>query len=206
MKCTLSHPLLLSAGAVLAMVASPAQAQTEPGFQIYGGVLAGAQQVRISGADVRANGTGEGIKYGALIGVDTSVLTDTRLGIEAEVTTGTMRHTYTDRLLSAAQLRTGRDLYIGVRAGITVAPRTLAFVKAGYTNAQMRMNATQATSNSILADLSGYRVGAGIEYGTKIRARVEYRFSDYGTVKYAGQSLGQKVQSHEIMAGMIYGF
>ncbi len=76
----------------------------------------------------------------------------------------------------------GRDLYVGGRVGMKVTPRTLAYVKAGYTNAKMNVLATDNTTD-VETDLSldGWRAGVGVEQRVagKVYVKGEYRYSQY---------------------------
>ena len=58
----------------------------------------------------------------------------------------------------------GRDLYVGARVGFAVAPRTLIYAKAGYTNARIRLDYDTAPrhrpTSSSATNLDGVRVGA----------------------------------------------
>ena len=81
-----------------------------------------------------------------------------------------------------SNVEAGRDLYVGARAGFKVTPRTLAYVKAGYTNAKYNVLATDNTTDvETDLNLDGWRAGAGIEHklGDNIYVKGEYRYSQY---------------------------
>lgn len=76
----------------------------------------------------------------------------------------------------------GRDLYLGARAGLKVTPRTLGYVKAGYTNAKMDVLTTDNTTDTETdLNLDGWRAGAGVEHkiGDTVYVKGEYRYSQY---------------------------
>lgn len=85
----------------------------------------------------------------------------------------------------------GRDIYVGGRVGAAVAPGTLIYAKAGYTNVRLGAtldNGAGSTSLIFSQKLDGIRVGAGVEQklGGKFYVKGEYRYSDYeaGTRKH----------------------
>lgn len=76
----------------------------------------------------------------------------------------------------------GRDLYLGARVGTKVTPRTLAYVKGGYTNAKMDVLATDNTTDvETDLNLDGWRAGAGVEHQITdtVFVKGEYRYSQY---------------------------
>lgn len=76
----------------------------------------------------------------------------------------------------------GRDLYLGARVGTKITPRSLAYVKGGYTNAKMDVLATDNTTDvETDLNLDGWRAGAGVEHQITdtIFVKGEYRYSQY---------------------------
>jgi len=76
----------------------------------------------------------------------------------------------------------GRDLYLGGRVGVKATPNTLAYVKAGYTNAKMNVLATDNTTDvETDLNLDGWRAGVGVEQRVagKVYVKGEYRYSQY---------------------------
>lgn len=76
----------------------------------------------------------------------------------------------------------GRDLYLGGRVGVKVTPNTLAYVKAGYTNAKMDVLTTDNTTDTETdLNLDGWRAGVGVEQRVagKVYVKGEYRYSQY---------------------------
>ncbi|AKQ41902.1 membrane protein [Aurantiacibacter atlanticus] len=127
----------------------------------------------------------DGFMYGVGIGYDFAV-NNIVLGVEAELTDSTAKSEIDDGDLEdlgfGARLKTGRDLYLGARAGVLANPRTLIYVKGGYTNARFDLLADDgSTEIETDLDLDGFRVGAGAEYALSENSfvKLEYRYSNY---------------------------
>ena len=81
----------------------------------------------------------------------------------------------------------GRDLYVGARAGILAAPRTLVYVKGGYSNARLNLLARNGTDElRANYELDGYRIGAGVEqaFNENVYGKLEYRYSNYSSANF----------------------
>lgn len=95
-----------------------------------------------------------------------------------------------------------RSVDLSLRAGYLVTPKTLAYVRGGYTNTLI--GGFAATPNGNLAnssDRDGWMLGGGVErkLTDKISARLEYRYSDLS--EGAG-----KLDRHQVLAGVAYHF
>ncbi len=198
-------------------IASPATAQdaARGGFRV--GVLGGLDIVR-SGSTERTGIDGddqsaEGFLYGVEAGFDLP-LGGAVLGIEGEWSDSTGKAKANRRdpnLFGYGEVKAGRDLYVGARAGFAVAPATLAYVKGGYTNAHL----DTVLGNGSVSDrerfrLDGWRIGAGLQQSisTNSYAKLEYRYSNYGKADYRfadGGTSGQfdvDTDRHQIVAGV----
>jgi len=149
------------------------------GFRVEG--LAGYDSARI-----QSDNDG-GLVYGVGVGYDFQTGRAV-LGIEAEATDSTRRGCTTDFIFinDAFCARAGRELSIGLRAGVLVSPRVLLYAKAGYTNARFNVDyddGTPAGTNnfSYNQNLDGIRVGGGAEFrvGGNAFVRLEGRYSNY---------------------------
>ncbi|MFM5884672.1 MAG: outer membrane protein [Novosphingobium sp.] len=141
----------------------------------------------------------DGVVYGGALGFDHDT-GSVVLGAEAELTGSTAKDCATITTTEYC-LKTGRDIYAGARLGVAVgdARDTLLYFKGGYTNAQFK--ATQTTGSTVVTDSTdedGYRVGAGIEhkFSDSVSAKVEYRYSDYGS----------GVNRNQVVAGLGFRF
>lgn len=127
-------------------------------------------------------GNPDGLLYGAALGYDIQA-GNVVLGIEGEVTESTGKADF-----GAFDVDVARDLYIGGRVGIAVAPQSLLYAKAGYTNARISTDGAGGDNGD------GVRVGAGIEHklGGQLFLKGEYRYSNYEA----------DVERHQIVGGL----
>jgi outer membrane immunogenic protein len=175
--------LLVVASLAAASIAAPAFAQDSgspsfTGFRVEG--LAGWDRPHTSGnhSDGLLYGVGAGYDYQAGRMV---------IGVEGEASDSTAKRCFVgvdatgDRLCTKA----GRDLYVGGRIGAVVAPTTLLYAKAGYTNARVNTDYTGVAgglaSFNARDNLNGFRVGAGVQQslGGNAYVKAEYRYSNY---------------------------
>ncbi|KQM90577.1 hypothetical protein ASE70_03280 [Sphingomonas sp. Leaf22] len=207
------------AAAGTALSATPAMAQdVNPAFTGFRvGALAGYDGIRPgSTQDTDLDGdnqTVNGLLYGVDAGYDFA-LSNFLVGVEGEYTgsTGKVETARTDpNFFGFGSVSTGRDLYVGARAGLVVAPTTLAYVKGGYTNARLNVLASDGTVDSRENfELNGYRVGAGVEQaiGSRAYAKLEYRYSNYNNADFQrvdGSTTSQfdiDTDRHQVVAGV----
>ncbi len=159
----------------------------------------------------------DGVAYGVGIGYDFAV-GGAVLGIEGQFIESEAKTDYDTTNFNGfgvGNVETGRDLYIGARAGFLVTPQTLAYVKGGYTNARYNLLATDnETDVDADVDLDGWRVGAGVEQAINENFFVkgEYAYSNYGKgeVHLPGGTETDRfdvdVDRHQIMLGVGYRF
>src|SRR5690348_80023 len=125
------------AAALLAgTIATPALAQGNPnlgGFHVDG--IVGWDRSNIQ--NEHANGVAYGIGAGYDVQSGNAIF-----GVEAEATDSTADRDVNGAVIAGDTLRVraGRDLYVGGRAGVGVGSSSLVYVKAGYTNARMRVD------------------------------------------------------------------
>lgn len=167
----------------------------------------------------------DGFMYGVGVGYDFS-MGGAVVGVEAELTDSTAETEIEDGDLEdigfGAQLDTGRDFYVGARAGALVNPNLLVYAKGGYTNARYNMLADDGTTEiEADVDLDGWRVGAGAEYATSERSfvKLEYRYSNYSEGEFdfndddffdddtgEGDRFDADLDRHQIMVGAGFRF
>ncbi len=188
---------LIAALAASAM-ATPALAQPSAPFT-------GLRVEGLAGYDnLKGNGGGrDGIAYGVAAGYDFQ-LGGLVAGIEGEYLDSDTKGCEADFVIASDSICANgkRDLYVGGRAGFAVAPSTLLYAKAGYTNAKVGVNytdtVTPANSFRVADELDGVRVGAGVEQqlGTNLFAKAEYRYSNYE----------QGIERHQVLGGVGFRF
>ena len=169
--------VIFAATAAAILSAAPAFAQDSDSFVgPRAEVVAGYDAVK---TNIDGVGTPDGFLYGFGLGYDFRA-GGAILGLEAEISDSTAKRDFID-----GSLETDRDLYVGARAGLPIGTSTLAYVKAGYTNARLE-------AAGIGGNADGVRVGAGIEYklGGKVYLKGEYRYSNYEADLERHQVLG----------------
>jgi outer membrane immunogenic protein len=149
------------------------------GFRIEG-------QAGYDSARIQSNNDG-GFVYGAGVGYDFQTGRAV-LGIEAEATDSTNSGCSTDVFLASDSFcaRAGRELSIGLRAGLLVSRNVLLYAKGGYTNARFRVDYDDGTAAgtdnfTYHQNFDGIRVGGGAEFrlGGNAFVRLEGRYSNY---------------------------
>lgn len=94
-----------------------------------------------------------------------------------------------------------RQINVTARAGYLVTPRTLVYLRGGYTNVRANLAADgQPGTVGHSADLGGWTAGGGIErqLSQTVSARVEYRYSELGR--------GGGYDRHQVLAALAYHF
>ena len=182
---------------LLASVSAPAFAQDAVPFSgPYVGAVVGLDHV-----DFNSRNHDSGLLYGGVIGYDINV-NGAVFGLEGEYADSTTkeRASNVDVLGDELSIRTGRDLYAGVRIGGQVAENVMLYAKGGYTNARFKTvydDGVLVESDSLKLD--GYRLGAGVETTFQgFTARAEYRYSSYERIS------GTKPERHQ--AALILGY
>lgn len=157
--------------------AAPVNAPDFSGFRIEG--LVGWDHTELLGDDEG------GILYGVGVGYDFQ-RGRAVFGIEAEANDSTNNGCLTN-IISANDrfcVTSGRDLYVGGRAGVIVGRNVLLFGKVGYTNARYISTYDDVAGSyhdRYGTTLDGIRVGAGAQFGVGRNAyfRTEARYSNY---------------------------
>lgn len=195
---------ILATGTALALAAPASAQEAAPSATFKGprvGVTLGYDKSR-SGSSVDIDNTRDfkqsidGLLYGGEIGYDMPVGNNLVVGAEAELTDSTAKWTAQGaqpNTFNLGRVSAGRDVYVGARVGYAMSPKTMLYVKGGYTNARYAMLASDGTTTlDQRIDLDGYRVGGGLEYAfsPKTFGRIEYRYSHYGKgeLDFGGQT------------------
>lgn len=158
----------------------------------------------------------EGLLYGIGAGYDVAVGSNAIVGVEGEFSDSTAKTKFENgdfEGFGLGRVSTGRDLYVGARAGLVVSPKTLVYAKGGYTNARYNVLATDGTNElRENVDTDGWRLGAGAEMAVKnnVYAKLEYRYSKYseGEVDLEdadvpdSQRFGIDTDRHQVVAGV----
>jgi outer membrane immunogenic protein len=132
----------------------------------------------------------EGVNYGVGVGYDFD-LGGLVAGVEAEYSdsSGEQDSDETlDGINFTSSVETGRDIYVGGRLGFRAAPRTLLYVKGGYTNTSIEANYETASDRfEFDTNADGWRLGAGVEqlFGPNAYGKLEYRYSNYNNLDFS---------------------
>lgn len=131
----------------------------------------------------------DGLVYGGGIGFDAAVGDNFVVGAEAEMTDSTAKavNDGVPNTFNLGRVETGRDIYVGARAGFVVGEKMLVYVKGGYTNARYNLVGTDGTVNlDQRLDTDGWRAGAGVEMALSKNAfvKAEYRYSKYSNAEF----------------------
>lgn len=215
--------LLLAAGSVAAL-AAPAVAQEDTGFSgpWVAGVVGYDKNKAGSSVDDPAledeGQSADGIVYGAGIGYDMDLGTMV-VGAEAELTDSEADSELGNPTTNfgLGRVDTGRDIYVGARAGFKATPNTLLYAKAGYTNARYNFIGTDGTTDyEENLDTDGWRIGAGVEQkiGSNAFAKLEYRYSNYskGEIDFEAENIADSdrfdidTDRHQVVAGLGWRF
>lgn len=186
--------LILAAGSALAAAALPAAAQAQDGRAPFTGPriegIVGYDHLR-SGSSVDIDNTRDlkqsldGVTYGVGVGFDVPLGERLRAGAEAELSDSSAKwdnNNSQPNVFNLGRVTADRDIYVGARLGYVTSPRTMVYLKGGYTNARFGLQGTNGTvSQDQRLDTDGYRIGAGAEYQLSDNAYVkaEYRYSNY---------------------------
>lgn len=208
---------LLVAGSMFA-VATPAMAQDSnfDGFRVE--ALAGFDATQ-AGSDADDDSSEdndqsiEGVAYGVGVGYDYDA-GNFVVGLEGEFAGSTADVDVDDgdfEGFGLGNVDSGRDLYVGARAGVKANDDLLIYAKGGYTNATYDVRSTDGTTEyEADVDVDGFRIGAGVEYALSGNtfAKVEYRYSNYSDaeIDLEGDTpdveLGEiDLDRHQVMAG-----
>jgi outer membrane immunogenic protein len=180
-------------------VATPAFAQEASpftGFRVEG--IAGYDTLRSGERDDDGVDTGDndgdesidGVAFGAGAGFDFD-LGGVVAGIEGEYVESTGKQDANetiDGVSFTTGIATGRDIYIGGRVGFRVAPTTLIYGKAGYTNTSIEANIDGGGDRfEFDTNVDGWRLGAGVEqlFGKNAYGKLEYRYSKYNNLDFS---------------------
>lgn len=160
---------ILAAASTIALVATPAMAQTANTAPVGPRVeaLVGYDSLKALGE------SDEGVVYGIGAGYDFAVGNNVALGLDVEATDSTQK--VGD---DTVYVKSGRDLYAGGRVSVGISDKANVYVKGGYTNARFKASDGVITAAD---NADGWRLGTGLQYNIAGKAYVggEYRYSSY---------------------------
>lgn len=224
--------LLLAAVAAATCFATPAFAQDFSGFRIEGRL--GWESGRAStdypvevqipeNEPVIVSGSESGITYGLEAGYDAMIGENILVGAYGGVDLSDVEHcdeVFGDDL---GCVEAGRNLTLGVRAGVAVAPTFLLYAKGGYSNGRVQFSYDSDVDDEdeLDADVAersrgtdGFHVGGGAElaFSRNFYGKLEYVFTDYGSVRFTGVADDGEpnaivsTRRHQVLAGIGFRF
>lgn len=197
-------PVLLAAAAGTFLAASPAIAQFS-GPRIEGRLAYDSVEAAVETGDSLATDDSESaISYGGEVGYDLQLgqlVVGGYAGLEGS-NLRTCQEVFGDDEGCIGQ---GRNLYAGVRAGLSVAPRVLLYAKGGYSNGSLDI---EYDGNGIpdfeaSDNFDGYHLGAGAELAlvSGLYGRLEYVHTDYGEFRFDPETIGEFTRG-QVMVGL----
>lgn len=190
-----------------AFAATPALAQDESSFSgAYVGGYVGYDHVVLKDNASNTSGGKDGVAFGAIAGYDVD-LGSAVVGIEGEVGDSSVNQTATDLIVvgDSGKLSSNLDLYAGGRVGFRAGSNVLIYAKGGYASTRVKLDYTSgATTTSGSDTLSGFRVGAGMQYNmNRVGLRLEYRYTNYGDYSYQGVNTGLSANRHQVVVALV---
>jgi len=188
-----------------AFVATPALAAPFDGP--YVGAQVGWQSekmrdVKSSFGTIPVNDTKDSITGGVFVGYDATINRRFVVGAEAGVDLASDDEVQASSAGTNYSVDPKYSFDVTARAGYLVDPKTLLYVRGGYTNARVRATVVNGTAiESASRSQDGWLAGAGVErqVAQNVTARLEYRFSKFGE----GDG---KDDRHRVLAGLAYRF
>ena len=207
--------IITASALALLAVATPAFAQDygdEPAAPDTASAFNGFSVAAIGGIDVltiqenNAADTTRGLMYGGSIGYDHDA-GSVVVGVQAEITSSQASYKIDDLLVAGDHFSSeaGRDIYGGVRVGISAGQSTLLYIGGGYVSSQLTSfySVGAATPTVQTEEKGGFRVSLGAEYaGKTVFGRLEMRYQDLGDYTVFGSPTGFARTHTQIVAGL----
>jgi outer membrane immunogenic protein len=214
---------MLAASLVVLAIAVPATAQdatadSVSGLRVEGRVGLDINEVSADyddGVDIfEGSDSQSDLGYGAEIGYDFPVGDRFVVGAYAGVDLSDAE--YCSEILGndVGCIDQGRNITLGVRAGVPFGTNALAYAKGGYSNG--RINVSYEDFDDVLDDfdagdeVDGFHLGAGVEFGLgeNLYLKGEYVYTNYNGGGYEDTDIefNTDLTRHQIMAGVGFRF
>lgn len=170
-----------------------------PYVGIQGGYAWGDGPFDISGGAGTFDADLDGGLLGAFVGYNHQFSNNFVLGIEADLE----RNWNEDEIVAGAEAKTEWQGSVRARVGYAI-DHALLYATAGWTGARGEVSVPGFGTEEEM--FSGYTVGAGVDYAftDNIFARVEYRYSDFGskTFDFGAGTIDADLDQHAIKVGL----
>ncbi|QUL38981.1 outer membrane protein [Erythrobacter sp. JK5] len=145
----------------------------------------------------------DAVYFQAFAGYDHAITEKARIGFEAAFGIGAEDDLSLSDATGSIELDPEYTFEFTGRAGYLVAPNALLYARGGYQNSRVEVRLEEAGS-PVFRDkdnVDGWLVGGGLEYafGSNLRSRIEYRYSDLGND-------GAEWDRHQVLAGVLWNF
>jgi outer membrane immunogenic protein len=187
------------------------------GAAFGGGALVNKVNTSAGGAALGVDGLGGSGVLGSIYGgVDYQILPKALVGALVEATWSGFQSSASAQLPGAgATVNTSTGLGWSVlgRAGILASPSTLLYLVGGYTGQNINTSGTAVAGGAVASfsrndTVHGWTVGPGFE--TMLTggwsAKLEYRYSQFGTTTAAGTNINVTPSTHAARVGLSYKF
>ena len=214
---------LLAASAVALAFAAPVAAQESPaetasGLRIEGRIGLDINEVDTDfddGVDAfESSDSQSDLGYGAEVGFDFPVGESFVVGAYAGVDFSDAEYCSEVFGNDVGCVEQGRNLTLGVRAGVPFGTNALGYVKGGYSNG--RINVSYEDFDDVFDDfddgdeVDGFHLGAGVEFGLgqNLYLKGEYVYTNYNGGRYEDTDIefNTDLTRHQIMAGVGFRF
>lgn len=138
---------------------------------------------------------GSGVSYGLEAGYDAALGQGVIVGAYAGIEWSSIEHCEdldAEWMGAAGEaddcVEAGRNITAGARLGYAFSSKAMAYLKGGYSNGSLKTTYEGPLGDDFSESGSkgGYHLGAGAEFNlsTNIYARIDYTYTDYGTIIY----------------------
>jgi outer membrane immunogenic protein len=214
---------LFAASAVALACAAPVAAQESPaeaasGLRVEGRVGLDINEVSADyddGVDTfEGSDSQSDLGYGAEVGFDFPVGESLVVGAYAGLDFSDAEYCSEVFGTDVACIDQGRNITLGVRAGVPLGTNTLIYAKGGYSNG--RINVSYDDVEDAIEDFNdgdevdGFHLGAGVEFGLgrNLYLKGEYVYTNYNGGRYEDTDIefSTDLTRHQIMAGVGFRF
>ncbi|CAN5911533.1 outer membrane beta-barrel protein [soil metagenome] len=170
------------------------------------------------GVSTAFNGAGQSGVLGSIYGgVDYQITQRGIVGLLGELSyggfQGTVNATTAAGTAASVSQNSGFGWSVLARAGFLASPSTLLYLAGGYTGQMIHSSAFASgpggTANaSTNSTVNGWTVGPGFEsmLTSNLSAKLEYRYSQFGSQTIAGTGIAMQPSSHALRVGLSYRF
>lgn len=185
------------------------------GAAFGGGALVNKLNTAAGGTTLGLDGLGGGGALASIYGgIDYQILPRAIIGALAELTWSGFQSSASAQVPGAgvtANTNAGLGWSVLARAGVLANPSTLLYAVGGYTGQNIHTDGTAAAGGAFASfsrddTVHGWTVGPGFEtmLMSGWSAKLEYRYSQFGTTTLSGTTINISPSTHAVRAGLTY--